>query len=221
VRAPEIRLKVPFRYQGGFMNAIAKYVLCMAAVLGLWIPAPANAQSCTTFLTGINNWFLTQPKGSGTYSINFTMASNRTDGTYVSYSEGGSGTPGIPAYHPATSSGFFRTPAYLQGTLTEYFSDRRYVPPPGLGFPWAPFNPGNTDSLGVTIYLGNAAPRPLGNGATLGEVVLTLKSWGNASYSFQGLCTDNMLYGFLALPPTNVPNLFVASLNESFSPPIH
>jgi hypothetical protein len=180
----------------------------------------AKAQSCGTFLSDINNWFLTQPDGPGTYKIRFTVVTNRTDGNYASYSEGSVGSLGTLTYRPARWIRGISYPPALQGTMTQYFSDRRYAPN-GSGLIWAPFDPGRTDSLGVTILLES------GFLATQGEVILTLKSWGGTALAFQGQCTGELndgsgglIYGVLQWPPQSggSTTMAVMSLNEVFTP---
>jgi hypothetical protein len=191
------------------MSKIQQYLLCAAVLGGMWIPIPAQAQSCTTFLDNLENWLVTKPNGPGTYEIRFNMVTNRSDGKYASYLEGPAGTPGVLNYYPAHSVGGFLFPAYLQGTGTQYFSDRRYLPSGGVGFAWAPFASGATDQTKVTISLGNSL-----FGSQFGQVTITLLSWGNASSSFMPSCQNGLVYGFVD------NTMVVMSLNEEYFPPI-
>jgi hypothetical protein len=189
------------------MRNVAKYVLCVVAVAAAWIPVPARAQDCTAFLSNLQTWLEKKPNGPGTYKISFNMVTNRSDGKYGSYSEGPSGTHALLTYYPARLLGGLWIPPYLQGDVTQYFSDRRYNPGGGIGFAWAPFDSSRTDKTRVTINLS-----PLGTG--FGTVTLTLLSWGNAEFSFKGLCHDGLMYGFTG------NTMVVMSLNESYSPNI-
>src|SRR3974377_395111 len=110
--------------------------------------SPANAQSCNSYVQNIiNNYHI--PRGyEGVMQV--SMTSNRADGQYVSYAEMPSmdeeqGSAGALVYHPAWGP----FPAYLQGTLTQYFCNRRFN---ARGFFNDPFNPQSTDKLGITIY---------------------------------------------------------------------
>jgi hypothetical protein len=188
-----------------------KFTKCL---LGITIYAcssmsPAAAQSCSATLNNINSWFLNG--GSGPGLLNFvatTMNSNRADGGYVSYGEGQNGTGGQLSYHAVQKIGAYTYPAYIEGTLAQYFSDRRYQPP-NAGYAWAPFNPNSTDRLGVRIFLEDG----ITFGIRQGEVVLIGYSWGGGTTTFQGRCNEGMLYGFTPLAPTNVWTLFTFSLN--------
>jgi hypothetical protein len=186
---------------------ISNFLLIGAAAV-LAIAPNAKAQSCNPMLTDIQNWFQTQPNGPGNYSINFNMVTNRSDGKYASYSEGSAGTPGQLYYHPASNVGFFFIPAYLQGDVTQYFSDRRFTTSPGT-FAIDPFDPARTDQTRVTILLGNTIL-----GAPFGQVTITLLSWGNAQSNFIPSCQNGLMYGFVG------NTMFVMSLNKSYFPPI-
>jgi hypothetical protein len=187
------------------MRRSAKYFLCVVALAAAWIPVPARAQDCTTFLSNLQTWLVTKPKGAGTYEISFNMVTNRSDGRYGSYSEGPTGTPAMLTYHPAHFIGGFWIPAYLQGEVVQYFSDRRYLPGGGIGFAWAPFDSSKTDKTLVTINLSTL-------GTSFGTVTLTLLSWGNAQVSFKGSCQDGLMYGFTG------NTMVVMSLNEYYAP---
>lgn len=184
---------------------VAQCVLSVAIVAAFWMPVSASAQSCTTFLGNLQSWLVNKPNGPGTYDIAFNMVTNRSDGKYGSYSEGSTGTPGILQYYPAHFVNGLWLPPYLQGDVVQYFSDRRYLPGGGIGFPWAPFDPSATDKTRVTINL-----NPLGPG--FGTVTLTLLSWGNAQVSFPASCQDGLVYGFTG------NTMVVMSLNEYYVP---
>jgi hypothetical protein len=189
------------------MRNLAKYVLSVAAFAALWMPIPASAQSCNTFLSNLESWLVNQPNGPGTYEVSFNMVTNRSDGKYASYSEGGSGTAGVLQYYPGRRIGVIWLPPYLEGDVVQYFSDRRYLPGGGIGFAWAPFNPLATDKTRVTISL-----NPLGS--AFGTTTITLLSWGNAQSSFTPSCQNGLMYGFIG------NTMLVMSLNESYFPPI-
>jgi hypothetical protein len=85
------------------------------------------------------------------------MTSNLSDGKYVSYSEGPTGTEALLKYYPGSYVGGIWGPPYLQGDVTQYFTDRRYAPG-GVGLAWAPFDPFETDQTRITINLSPLAP---------------------------------------------------------------
>ena len=149
-----------------------------AAVAAAGAPAPG----CVEGLVSEHVNWLQQQAPNGTHVVRVTAASNQRNGL-VSYSEGvltiGSSPfppgPGQPASNSYT----------LAGTLTQYFSDRKFGMPGGGGIslPTHPFAPQKTDQLGLSISTG-------------GQVVLTLKSWGNKSVSLTGVdCASGVLYG--------------------------
>jgi hypothetical protein len=178
--------------------------LLIAATIVFAITTNAKAQSCDPMLNDILNWFVTEPNGPGNYKIDFNMVTNRSDGKYASYSEGQGpiATTGELDYHPASVVGFFFVPAYLQGTVRQYFSDRRSTTSAGS---LAPFDPGRTDQTRVTINLGATIL-----GAPLGQVTLNLLSWGNAQSTFAPSCQNGLMYGFVD------NTMFVMSLNKDF-----
>jgi len=206
---PAVPVKHHVRWPG---QQIAKFALCLTTLAVLQIPIPAHAQSCTTFGQNIVKTFGTIPVG-GKGVMQAALVSNRSDGRYVSYGEmpsisGNNGGSGPLVYHPATTVLGIPYPAYLQGTLAQFFSDRRFNP---VGFFTDPFNPQNTDSLGIVVYLQGSGIFKINPG----EVVLTLNSWGGGSYSWQGLCQDGMINGFYQNTE------FVLSLfNQQVYPPI-
>ena len=215
------------------MKRIAKYIFCFVALAGLLMPFPAAAQSCDTMLGSFNNFFLTNTDPAAVPVLDSTIVTNRADGAYASYSEGapngiitGSGTvqPAELHYHPAqqvrTWNGFvlWTTPAYAEGTMSSYFSDRRYQPQNNKGFfySWAPFNSDNVDQITVRIYLTQGQLGWFSAPINPGEVSIVLNSWGNTQLSFQGSCQNGLVTGYLQSPPTNVWTAFVISLTESF-----
>ena len=157
-------------------------------------------------LTDIQNWFQTKPKGPGNYQIDFNMVTDRSDGKYASYSEGPGASIGHLYYYPAHISGLILFPAYLQGDVRQYFSDRRWASGPGL-FAVNPFDPAHTDNTRVTINLGTSI-----FGIPFGQVTITLLSWGNAQSSFVPSCQNGLMYGFVG------NTMFVMSLNKDFYP---
>lgn len=200
---------------------VGSVLFTMAAFATFVFPAAAGAQSCDVLASNIVSQFGNIPAGQGTMDVR--IVSNRSDGRYVMYGEtpieSGATNPACQAagtclngglqYYPARRVGVFYFPPYLSGTLTQFFSDRRYGTPPSSFLPSYPFNADNTDDLQLTIYLGNSI-----FGTKTGEVVYTLKSWGNAQGSFQGMCQDGMLYGFQG------NTMFVFSLfNLQLNPP--
>jgi len=193
------------------LSAISALLFAMAVFATLLFPAAARAQSCDAFAANIVSQFGNIPAGQGTMDAH--LVSNQSDAVRVMYAEkpaasdatnqacqtaGTCQSRGLKYYPRRHFWGSLYFPPTLSGTLTEFFSDRRFPGdlrgnsypfslgplPPGL-------NPGDTDDLDVTIYLGNSF---LGN--TTGQVVFTFRSHGNAGGGFQGLCQDGMLYGF-------------------------
>lgn len=213
------------------INKIAKWFFCFLALAGVLMPFPAAAQSCDTMLGAFNTFFVQNSGVIGAVPVLYsTIVTNRADGAYASYSEGplanfitsgGSVTPGELYYHPAQlvryGPYFFDTPAYVEGTMSSYFSDRRYEPQnsQGLYYPWAPFNPGNVDTITVRIYL-TQGQQGLFTTVNAGQVSVVLNSWGNNQLTFQGSCQNGLLSGQLQSPPTNIWTQFVISLNENF-----
>jgi hypothetical protein len=211
--------------------ARSSFVLTIAAFATLLFPAVVTAQSCDAFASNIVSQFGSIPPGQGTMDVR--LVSNRSDGTQVTYAEKPSGTgatnpaclaagtclSGGLSYYPGRHFGLLYFPPSLSGTLTQFFSDRRFGTPAGslLGLPSYPFkpylipSPPGTDELGLTIYLGNSIL-----GYTTGEVVYTSKSEGNGS--FRGLCQDGMLYGFEGDTTMYVLSLYNLKLNQP--PPI-
>jgi hypothetical protein len=115
----------------------------------------------------------------------------------------------VLTYHPKAMGSL--DPPYLEGTLVQYFSARRYDPTNTGLIPWAPFNPFQVDNVGITIYLGSSPAPPLGSGVKLGQVTYTLYAFGNLQLTMQGICQDGLLYGFVG------NSLQVMSLNEHFT----
>ena len=161
--------------------------LGLLTLAGLLSPGLANAQSCSAWAADIVAQY-----ESSTTSLGARVATNRSDGKYVSYAVSNE----YPvAFVPAHGSGASHVPASLQGVggLTQFFSDRL--------FEWnggeEPFNPAATDSLGMTIWLGNGGAYSPGLGYAIkpGEVTFTLYSWGNAIVSFTPERCDGMIYG--------------------------
>jgi hypothetical protein len=180
--------------------------------LGLCVPKPAAASSCSTYLGNINNWFLTKPLGNGYYNLSVRMIEMNSAKSYSAYAEGSpadGGTNETLNYH-AAAGGY---PAYVQdagaqaNSIAEYFSDRRYQQVPNPFQPNYPFNPGATDNLGTKFYLQDDSAKSI----TAGETILTLYSWGNATATFPTTCTSGMLYAFI-----NNSELFAFQLKEVF-----
>jgi hypothetical protein len=169
-----------------------------ALALGLCVPKPAAASSCSTYLGNINKWFLTEPQGKGYYNLLVTMVEMNTGRSYTAYAEGPSfsNAPqgGTLMYH-AAAGGY---PAYVQdagansNSIAEYFSDRRYKASGNGLQPTYPFSAAAPDNLGVKFYLQDDSAKSI----TVGETVLTLYSWGNVTSTFPTTCTAGLLYGF-------------------------
>jgi hypothetical protein len=169
-----------------------------AVALGLSVPKPAAASSCSTYLGNINKWFLTEPQGRGYYNLLVTMVEMNSDRSYSAYAEGpsfGNASQGGTLTYHAAAGGY---PAYVQdagansNSISEYFSDRRYkVGGNGLQ-PTYPFSAAAPDNLGIKFYLQDDSAKSI----TAGETILTLYSWGNATATFATTCTAGLLYGF-------------------------
>jgi hypothetical protein len=180
------------------------------AVFALWIPVPAAASSCTSYLGSFNNWFITQPKGPGNYYLESLYAANDAAGKYVSYGESPEGTTVSLAYTaavPPRGPQLPGYPAYVSETehVSQYFSDRRYS---GGGLTTYPFNPAAIDQLGIQIFLQDW-PRL---NISAGQTVFTLYTWWKSKYTMIGTCQNGLLYGFIG------STLQTLSLNEFFSP---
>lgn len=144
------------------------------------------------------------------------MVSNRSDGKYVSYGEmpqlsGTNGSAGTFVYFPG--SRWFPVP-YLYGTLSQFFSDRRFDVSEGLVTTSDPFSPQSVDSLGVVIYLEGWDTGSPTTTITPGEVVFTLNSWGGAQSAFRGQCSDGMITGFIGNT-----GYILSLFNQSVTPP--
>lgn len=186
--------------------------LALLVLTGLFSAGSARAQSCSTYTSSIVSKFGTIPANSiGTMQAR--LATNRSDGAYVSYGElsdtsGAQGLLGPLVYHPASGIvGIDYVPPYLEGEVAQFFSDRRYTTGKGLQLFSDPFDPSKTDNLGITVWLGAETfgfpPVTLHHP---GDVTFTLNSWGKGTVPFPGLCQDGMIYGF------NGPTMMVLSL---------
>jgi hypothetical protein len=201
---------------GHYIKAVVAAVAVTACGVA-WLPLPAAAaSSCASQLGALNNWFVTQPQGYGTYQAKVTFASNRSDGGYVSYAASGTFDNAYSAYlnyHPAQTGGVGGHPAYISDDgsgLQQFFSNRLYGPP----FNDAPFAMTNTDSLGIKIFLqGNTAQK-----IDAGDTAFTLYSWGNTIIPMNGnTCKNGVLFGFMADGVT----IGTIAVNEYYTPPIN
>jgi len=149
---------------------------------GAAVATVATAPGCVEAMVSEHVNWLQQQAPNGTHVVRVTAASNQRNGL-VSYSEGlltisSAPFPPGPGQPPSNSY-------TLAGTLTQYFSDRKFGMPSGSGIslPTNPFAPQKTDQLGLSI-------------STSGQVSLTLKSWGNKSVGLTGVdCASGVLYG--------------------------
>ena len=190
-------------------RTIAVAMIALAA-LALVAPKPAAASSCSTYLGKINTWFVTQPDGKGDYAILATMIGMDSSRSFSSYAEGnlaqGNNMDGGYLMYHAAAKGF---PPYIEdegakaSPFAQYFSERRY----NEGLLTLPFNPAQTDSLGVKIYLQDDS----GKSISAGDTIFTLYSWGSGQFTVNMSCNDGMLYGFY-----NGSQLFAFHLKESF-----
>jgi len=161
-------------------STIMKVRLSLAVIGGLLSAGLANAQSCSTWASNIVAQYQSYPQPS----LGARLATNRSDGKYVSYAV----TEVYPlAYVPGQWYGGNYVPPSLQstGALTQFFSDRTY----DLNGNFYPFSPTQTDYLGLTIWLGS------GSGHSPGTSTFTLYSWGNATVTFAPARCDGMIYG--------------------------
>ncbi len=207
-------------------NCIEYRMLALALVVltGLFSAGSARAQSCSTFASNIVSKFGTIPVNS-TGTMQARVATNRSDGNYVSYGElsdlsGAQGVLGPLVYHPASGIvGIDYIPPYLEGEVAQFFSDRRYTVGKGLQLFSDPFNPSKTDNLGITVWLGTETfgfpPVTLHHP---GDVTFTLNSWGKGTVPFPGLCQDGMIYGFNG-PTAMILSLFDLQVISNPPPP--
>lgn len=158
-------------------------------------PSPGCVEN---LLSEYINW-LNQSAPNGTHIVRVTAASNQKN-RLVSYSEGTLSITVAPfpsgAGQPKPTG-----PYTLAGTLTQYFSDRKFgLQNGGIAIPVYPFSPQKTDQLGLSISTG-------------GQIVLTLKSYNNKSISLTGVdCAAGVLYGLTNTSPTQ--SFYVISLSK-------
>jgi hypothetical protein len=166
-------------------------------------PVSLRAQSCNATLTNLQTWITTAPAGTQRW-LGFTLASNRSDDTSATYSDGGSGALATLTYSPVYWVNPYEPLLFpnLQGNATQYFSNNQYSTsgdPSFLG--GAPFNPlaswfgtgfQNSPATQTLHVMINLPPFPYG---PLGLVTLT--SGSEPSVSFTPSCQDGILYGFV------------------------
>ncbi len=158
---------------------------------------PSSHVSCSTFLQDYQDWATQTIRGENAY-VKFTLASNQYNGIVSS-------TEGILDYAAPNAS----TPAALVGVGSQYFNDRQYRLPSSDGIftrgPY-PFNPDETDQLGVQVV------------AQTATVVLTMLSWGGGLIIIENpTCAQGVLYGF-GIAPHN--SLFVLNLEKRVNPAV-
>lgn len=127
--------------------------------------------------------------------VRVTTVSNQNN-RLVSYAEGELTITGQP--FPGTNA-----PAYLGGTLEQFFSDRKYGMAEGGGVAVArhPFSPKATDKISLSI-------------GSDGTIALSLKSWNNAVIKLSDVrCAAGVLYGFTT-NPTGPRSFYVISMTK-------
>lgn len=169
--------------------------------------AAAPSPACVANLLAEYVSWLKQPSPNGTNVVRVTAVSNQKN-RLVSYADGTLAITSAP--FPAGPGQPAPTGPYtLSGTLTQYFSDRKYgLPTSGITIPTYPFSPQKTDQLGLSISTG-------------GQVVLTLKSYGNKNIDLVGVdCAGGVLYGLTNTAPNQ--SFYVISLSKETqnNPPI-
>jgi hypothetical protein len=156
-------------------------------VVAVALTIPAQAQDCTAWAQSMNNYFTPKIDQYHLGVVEVKLATNRSDGHFVSYGE-------MPSYSQPGGAGQFvyvpaknPFPAYLTGNLAVFFSDRRYSQPGNLLN--YPFDPSRTDSQTYTVWLGYYPNYGIAPG---------LVTWSGGS--FQGQCmatptSQGLIYG--------------------------
>jgi hypothetical protein len=152
-----------------------------------------HTMTACPLLDDLFNWAAQQPAENIT-SVACSLATNQSsfqgrDENLVAYAEG----PLL--YKPGgwMDSGRFRiyVPAAFTGTLTQYFSNRRYGPPDS--FTNYPFDANSTDPLDITI---SSPPLiPLGTGSY--SVSINSPAWASTQ-SLTPQCEAGVLYGIMS-----------------------
>jgi hypothetical protein len=194
---------------------LMKKIILMLAVLSSGFVAKANP-TCTALMNDLityaddnSNIFRDQNV------IDVKITTNRADSKYASYTEGRTFKKEISAIpfqpldgggiiKPNPGSPIFRKTLALVGDGNQYFSDRllnlNANCTEDFCFPDNQiFSKKASDILGISINKD-------------GYTTLTLKSWGNGKISFDGACTNNMLYGVAQ------DTFFVISFKKAIQP---
>jgi hypothetical protein len=161
-------------------------------------PAPCSVSSVVTDNV---NWLRQTPKG-GTNIVRVSAVSDQPN-RVASYAEGQVAIVASP-FPPAAGKPFPTKGYSLGGTLTQYFSDRKFGlnSGPGLSLAQYPFAPQKTDQLGIMI-------------ADTGAITLTLISWSGTNINLTGVsCAGGVLYGLTNTNPTQ--SFYVISLTREF-----
>jgi hypothetical protein len=144
-------------------------------------------------LDDLFNWAAQQP-AENIVSVACSLATNQSafqgvGENLVTYAEG----PLL--YKPGgwLDSGRFRiyVPAAFTGSLTQYFSDRRYGPPDS--FTNYPFNANSTDPLDITV----SSPPLLPSGIGSYSVSINSPAW-TSTQSLTPQCEAGVIYGIVA-----------------------
>lgn len=175
-------------------------IILMVAVLASSFAAKANP-TCTALMNDLLTYAdMNTSPFQDQKVIDVKITTNRADSKYVSYSEGRTFKKEISASLAEPLNGGFapipnrpvpipigRKTLALVGDGNQYFSDRlinlNTNCTSGLCLPENQFfSVRAPDLLGISINKD-------------GFVTMTLKTWGNGKISFDGACTNNMLYG--------------------------
>ena len=153
------------------------------------------ASCVVSFLADYVKWLQQTPTGK-TNIVRVAAASNQPN-RLVTYAEGTLAL-NTGAFPPGPGQIWA-----LTGTLTQYFSDRKYgLPSSGGGISLAqyPFSPNKTDQLGLDTDV-------------TGGIKLTLKSYNNTVINLTGVsCSAGVLYGLTNTSP--LQSFYVISLSK-------
>jgi hypothetical protein len=173
-------------------SVLIALITLAAVLLAPSTPTAAAPISCSAFLQPYVDWARNQQPGGVRY-LKFELTSISRDGP-VSYAENGAlryvpGTLFSPAVL-STRSGF------LAADAKQYFNDRRHL----LGGQSEPFNPQQTDKLGLIIN------------TQTGTFTLRLASWGDGPVTITPMCENGVMYGFGDTP--GLKHLYVIRLMQ-------
>jgi hypothetical protein len=181
---------------------LAIAVMGLAALLAT--TRNSNAESCNTFLTDIESHITSDPLGEHIVTMDMVTLANALPVPpapfplhgQATYSESPYPYWGFPAYMsyvPAHQVGTNHFPATLQGTVSMFFSDQRWVSNLSQ---LTPFSPSNTSPRNVVIFLGDYPYPPIRYAK--GDVVIADPNNPNRQPpSFKASCQYGLMYGFI------------------------